>query len=160
MLQLSQCCQWMSSIFLSSVQWLDIEYYESDTRRLTAMGHQTGLVKLAVVDAVKTGLFKQKNMNPCQTIDPYLHVPYIIVISHVLIKKIKQFFWRLKSSIFQYFSEILQTYVTAHDSPITSVRLFYPVTNFSPPPFVKSGKILVMCAMHATLFNIWRTVLP
>lgn len=76
MLQLSQCCQWMSSISTSSVQWLDIEYYESDTRRLTAMGHQTGLVKLAVVDAVKTGLFKQKNMNPCQTIDPYLHVHY------------------------------------------------------------------------------------
>lgn len=75
----------------SCVQWLDIEYYESDTRRLTAMGHQTGLVKLAIVDAVKT--------------------------------------------------EILQTYVTAHDSPITSVRLFYPVTNFSPPPFVKSDKI-------------------
>lgn len=51
-------CQWMSSISTSSVQWLDIEYYESDTRRLTAMGHQTGLVKLAVVDAVKTGLFQ------------------------------------------------------------------------------------------------------
>lgn len=66
----------MSSISTSSVQWLDIEYYESDTRRLTAMGHQTGLVKLAIVDAVKTGLFKQKNMNPCQTIDPYLHVHY------------------------------------------------------------------------------------
>lgn len=60
----------MSSISTSSVQWLDIEYYESDTRRLTAMGHQAGLVKLAVVDAVKTGLFKQKIMNPCQTIDP------------------------------------------------------------------------------------------
>lgn len=158
MLQLSQCSQWMSSISPSSVQWLDIEYYESDTRRLTAMGHQTGLVKLAVVDAVKTGLFKQKNMNPCQTIDPYLHVHYSNFTCTN--KKIKQFFWRLKSSIFQYFSEILQTYVTAHDSPITSVRLFYPVTNFSPPPFVKSGKILVMCAMHATLFNIWRTVLP
>ncbi|XP_022333835.2 KICSTOR complex protein kaptin-like [Crassostrea virginica] len=42
----------------SCIYWLDIEYYEADTRRLTAMGHQTGLVRLAIVDAVKTEVLR------------------------------------------------------------------------------------------------------
>ncbi|XP_062614480.1 KICSTOR complex protein kaptin-like [Saccostrea cucullata] len=75
----------------SCVQWLDIEYYESDTRRLTAMGHQSGLVKLAVIDVAKT--------------------------------------------------VVLHTLVSEHDSPITSVRIFNPVNDFSPPAFIRSDSI-------------------
>ncbi|XP_056020542.1 KICSTOR complex protein kaptin-like [Ostrea edulis] len=75
----------------SCVQWLDIVYYETDTRRLTATGHQSGLVRLTNVDADK--------------------------------------------------KVVLYTLVLEHDSPITSVRIFNPVNNFSPPSFLKSDNI-------------------
>ncbi|XP_041351176.1 KICSTOR complex protein kaptin-like [Gigantopelta aegis] len=64
---------------------------DGNQKRLTAMGHQDGLVKLSLVDAVKR--------------------------------------------------EILQTWSTEHDSPITCLKLFTPETQVPCPPFIESTRV-------------------
>lgn len=42
-------------IFHCRVMWLDIRYYNNNTRRITATGHQDGLLKVSIVNVETLG---------------------------------------------------------------------------------------------------------